>query len=119
MTLLRVSPSVEQLFNIRFASDLFALLFNELSWSPWIHKTAHPIARNLMQDIRVSSTFGTISSRLDSFQEWPYTKFPPQQLAVAGFYSDPCDEDPDRVTCFSCGVQNDCWNLGGAFTDEE
>ncbi|KAG4423591.1 MAG: hypothetical protein CL912_19005 [Deltaproteobacteria bacterium] len=54
--------------------------------------------------INVQYSFATISSRLDSFREWPYTTVPPVQLAVSGFYHEPSDENFATLICFSCGA---------------
>lgn len=54
--------------------------------------------------MRVRADFTTISSRIDSLQEWPHTILHPCEVAVAGFYHDPTGEDPATVTCFSCEV---------------
>ncbi|PVH69633.1 hypothetical protein DL98DRAFT_598489 [Cadophora sp. DSE1049] len=54
--------------------------------------------------INVQYSFATISSRLDSFREWPYTTIPPLQLAVSGFYHEPSDENFATLICFSCGA---------------
>ena len=54
--------------------------------------------------ISVQCSFATISSRLDSFREWPYTTVPPVQLAVSGFYHEPSDENFATLICFSCGA---------------
>ena len=60
--------------------------------------------------------FGTISSRQESFDEWPYTAPTPRQLAVAGFFH-PCNCDPDFIACFCCGVEYN-YRSGGALADE-
>jgi hypothetical protein len=54
--------------------------------------------------INVQYSFATISSRLDSFREWPYTTIPPLRLAVSGFYHEPSDENFATLICFSCGA---------------
>lgn len=46
--------------------------------------------------------FATISSQIDSLRDWPYTALPASEVALAGFYHDPTEENPATVTCFSC-----------------
>jgi len=60
--------------------------------------------RDDFKTINVQYSFATISSRLDSFREWPYTTIPPLQLAVSGFYHEPSDENFATLICFSCGT---------------
>jgi hypothetical protein len=60
--------------------------------------------RDDFKAINVQYSFATISSRLDSFREWPYTTIPPLQLAVSGFYHEPSDENFATLICFSCGA---------------
>jgi hypothetical protein len=60
--------------------------------------------RDDFKTINVQYSFATISSRLDSFREWPYTMIPPLQLAVSGCYHEPSDENFATLICFSCGA---------------
>lgn len=54
--------------------------------------------------IQVRTDFITISSRIRSLEDWPHTKLPRSEVALAGFYHDPTEADPATVTCFSCGI---------------
>src|SRR5690242_21412726 len=62
------------------------------------------LRRDDFRTINVPYSFATISSRLESFREWPYTTIPPLQLAVSGFYHEPSDENFATLICFSCGA---------------
>jgi Inhibitor of Apoptosis domain len=52
--------------------------------------------------VRIRADFVTVSSRVESFQDWPHLTLPPLYLAFAGFYHDPTEEDPAAVACFAC-----------------
>lgn len=47
--------------------------------------------------------------------KWPHPadfQANPETLAEAGFYYDPSYDDPDNVTCFTCGKQLGGWEEG-------
>ncbi|XTI85883.1 hypothetical protein V2W45_1377926 [Cenococcum geophilum] len=58
--------------------------------------------RDDFKTINVQYSFATISSRLGSFREWPYTTIPPLQLAVSGFAINPTMIISATLICFSC-----------------
>jgi len=68
--------------------------------------------------VKIPDAFFTISSRLDSFGRWPYKCWPPEQLAVHGFYIIP-GEEGDPIACFSCRKQWNCRCSTKQITDRE
>ena len=56
----------------------------------------------IYRTVRIRVDFATISSRIETLRDWPHTTLPPWEIALAGFYHDPAEEDPTTVTCFSC-----------------
>jgi hypothetical protein len=67
----------------------------------------------------IRPNFATIASRIDSLREWPYTALPPWQVALAGFYHDPTEEDPATVICFSCGALWHCTGTYGQYRTDD
>ena len=52
------------------------------------------------------------AARLHTFSRWPHTKHllaTPPNLAAAGFFYRPNNENVDRVACFACGVHLVNW----------
>ena len=80
--------------------------------------TPSSIAINMSKTVQISATFSTISSRLDSFERWPYQCWPPKQLAIHGFYKMP-GENSDPIACFSCGKEFYCGDSTKMITDKE
>jgi hypothetical protein len=54
--------------------------------------------------VRIRADFATIFSRIESLRDWPHTTLHPLEVAFAGFYHDPTEEDPATVACSSCEV---------------
>jgi Inhibitor of Apoptosis domain len=73
---------------------------------------------NMLKTIQISATFSTIMLRLDSFGSWLYQCWPPQQLAIHGFYKMP-GEKGDPIACFSCGKEWCCKDSTKVITDQE
>ncbi|KAF2185521.1 hypothetical protein K469DRAFT_161255 [Zopfia rhizophila CBS 207.26] len=62
--------------------------------------------------LTLASDFITISSRIDSYTNWPHQYLSPTKLAAAGFYHlNPDDyEEEDAVECAFCGMQSCKWD---------
>ncbi|KAH7061762.1 hypothetical protein BKA63DRAFT_194180 [Paraphoma chrysanthemicola] len=60
--------------------------------------------------LTLASDFITISSRINSYTNWPYQHLSPTKLAAAGFYhlftDDWEEEEEEVVECAFCGIQH-------------
>jgi hypothetical protein len=68
--------------------------------------------------VHLRADFATFSPRLESLKEWPYNDLPRWQLAMAGFYHDPMEEDPAVVICFSCEAEHRCIGTDGNYSND-
>ena len=73
----------------------------------------------IYRTVRIRADFATISSRIESLQDWPHTTLPPLEITLAGFYHDPTEEDPTTVTCFSCDAVWPNRQLTGQYSKNE
>ncbi|KAF2175515.1 hypothetical protein K469DRAFT_702186, partial [Zopfia rhizophila CBS 207.26] len=62
--------------------------------------------------LTLASDFITISSRIDTYSNWPYQYLSPIKLAAAGFYHLSTDDylEDDAVECAFCGIQYSKWD---------
>jgi hypothetical protein len=105
---------------IALATSHFAAsnpLYRHYSDTKSSHFYVHTSPINMSKTVQISAAFSTISSRLDSFG-WPYACFPPEQLAINGFYKSPSDQ-PNEVICFSCGAKGYCVGSFNVITDRQ
>jgi Inhibitor of Apoptosis domain len=85
--------------------------------SPSISPFEQASEQGKYRTVHLRAGFATFSSRLESLQGWPYKCLPRWQLAIAGFFHDPIEEDPAVVVCFSCEVEYRCIETVGKFSD--
>ena len=82
----------------------------ELDWTPTTTTTTWKDCEINLDSKPVTPSFLTISSRLDTFSDWPIQmKQKPRKLAESGFFY---TGFADHVKCFYCDVSLEDWDSG-------